>query len=131
MKAQLVIDKKTKEVICAFYGRGPVHDFALFKQSNLKLSEALELLADRGYQGLEKLHENSKTPKKKPKKGKLTKEEKQVNRELSSRRVIVENVIRSLKIFRILSERYRNRRRRFSLRFNLIAGLYNFGLGIA
>jgi len=41
---------------------------------------------------------------------------------------VVENVIRSLKIFRILSERYRNRRKRFSLRFNLIAGLYNFEL---
>ncbi|HEY9907692.1 MAG TPA: IS5/IS1182 family transposase, partial [Thermosynechococcaceae cyanobacterium] len=35
---------------------------------------------------------------------------------------------RCLKIFRILSERYRNRRRRFGLRFNLIAGIYNFEL---
>ena len=37
----------------------------------------------------------------------------------------VENVIRRLKIFRILSERYRHRRKRFGLRFNLIAGLHN------
>ncbi|MGH9945233.1 MAG: IS5/IS1182 family transposase, partial [Pyrinomonadaceae bacterium] len=29
---------------------------------------------------------------------------------------------------RILAERYRNRRKRFSLRFNLIAGIYNFEL---
>jgi hypothetical protein len=35
------------------------------------------------------------------------------------------NVIRRLKIFRILSERYRNRRKRFGLRFNLIAAIYN------
>lgn len=41
---------------------------------------------------------------------------------------MVENVIRSLKIFRLLSERYRNRRRRFSLRFNLIAGICNYEL---
>ncbi len=41
---------------------------------------------------------------------------------------MVEHVIRSLKIFRILSERYRNRRRRFALRFNLIAAIYNFEL---
>ena len=39
-----------------------------------------------------------------------------------------EHIIRSLKIFRILSERYRNRRRRFGLRFNLIAAIYNFEL---
>jgi len=35
-----------------------------------------------------------------------------------------------MKIFRILSERYRNRRKRFSLRFNLLAGLYNYELNI-
>lgn len=121
----MVINKRTKEVICTFYAKGTKHDFALFKESNLKLDEALLLLADSGYQGLKKLHENSNLPKKKPKKGNLTKEEKAANRELSSSRVIVENVIRSLKIFRILSERYRNRRKRFGLRFNLIAGLYN------
>ncbi|MEG4889204.1 IS5/IS1182 family transposase, partial [Microcoleus sp. F8-D3] len=33
-----------------------------------------------------------------------------------------------LKIFRILSSRYRNRRRRFGLRFNLISGIYNYEL---
>ena len=41
---------------------------------------------------------------------------------------MVENIIRHLKIFRIVAERYRNRRRRFALRFNLIAGLYNYEL---
>jgi len=40
----------------------------------------------------------------------------------------VEHVIGKLKIFKILSDRYRNRRRRFGLRFNLIAGIYNFEL---
>jgi hypothetical protein len=94
----------------------------------MELHESLELLADSGYQGLSKLHEKSRTPHKKPRKGELTDEQKRSNRELASRRVIVEHVIRSLKIFRILAERYRNRRRRFSLRFNLIAGLYNYEL---
>jgi hypothetical protein len=79
---------------------------------------------------LDKLHDKSRTPKKRPKKGKLTRDEKRANRELSRRRIMVENVIRSLKIFRILLERYRNRRKRFSLRFNLIAGLYNFELSL-
>ncbi|MGI8656259.1 MAG: IS5/IS1182 family transposase, partial [Pyrinomonadaceae bacterium] len=48
---------------------------------------------------------------------------------LSRERIVVENVIRHVKIFRIVSERYRNRRRRYGLRFNLIAGLYNYELG--
>jgi transposase len=78
--------------------------------------------------GIQKLHENSVIPKKKSKKHPLTKEEKKYNHELSKQRIEVENVLASLKRFRILSDRYRNRRRRFGLRFNIIAGIYNYEL---
>jgi hypothetical protein len=130
MKSQVVVNGTTRQVICTAHGRGPTHDFALYKRSKVEPHENLEMLADSGYQGLDKLHEKSKTPKKRPKKGSLTKAERKANRELSRRRIVVENVIRRLKIFRILLERYRNRRKRFSLRFNLIAGLYNFELSL-
>lgn len=92
------------------------------------IAAATELLGDSGYQGWHKEHENSRTPTKKPKGKELTAEQKRENRELSRLRIMVENVIRHLKIFRIVAERYRNRRRRFALRFNLIAGLYNYEL---
>jgi hypothetical protein len=126
----VVVNGRSKEVICTAHGRGRVHDFALYKQSQLELHESLELLADSGYQGISKLHDKSRTPKKRSKKRQLTRDERRANRELSQRRIVVENVICSLKIFRILLERYRNRRKRFSLRFNLIAGLYNFELNL-
>ena len=58
----------------------------------------------------------------------MTKEEKAANRQLARERIVVEHIIRCLKVFRILSERYRNRRRRFGLRFNLIAAIYNYEL---
>ena len=83
---------------------------------------------DSGYQGISKLHENSSIPKKKTKKNPLTKEEKKHNHEISKKRIEVENVLASLKRFRILSDRYRNRRRRFGLRFNIIAGVHNYEL---
>lgn len=107
-----------------------MHDFALYQRSKIEPHEGLEVLADSGYQGLQKLHEKSRTPRKKPRKSELTEEQKQSNRELARRRVVVEHVIRCLKIFRILAERYRNRRQRFSLRFNLVAGLYNYELSL-
>ena len=56
----------------------------------------------------------------------LTNEQKACNRKLARLRIFVEHVIRRLKVFRLLSERYRNRRKRFGLRFNLIAAIYNF-----
>nr|WP_281069549.1 transposase family protein [Candidatus Rhabdochlamydia oedothoracis] len=50
------------------------------------------------------------------------------NQFLSKERVINENAIGLLKRFKILADRYRNRRKRFGLRFNLIAGIYNLEL---
>ena len=53
---------------------------------------------------------------------------KKNNKLISRDRVVNENVIGMIKRFKIISDRYRNRRRRFGLRFNLIAGIYNFEL---
>lgn len=100
----------------------------MFEESEVRLNKKIKLLADTGYQGINKIVKNSETPNKKPRNKKLTKDRKKENKELSSKRILVENVIDSLKIFRILSERYRNRRKKFGLRFNLIAGIYNFEL---
>jgi transposase len=71
------------------------------------------------------LHPNSLTPVKKSKLHPLSLEQKASNRKLSRKRILIENIIRRLKIFRILSERYRNRRKRFGLQFNLIAAICN------
>lgn len=103
-----------------------MHDFQLFKTSRIGIRPETKCLADSGYQGLTKLHTNSQTPKKKSKHQPLTPAQKATNRELASRRILAEHVIGRLKVFRILSERYRNRRKRFGLRFNLIAAIYNF-----
>jgi hypothetical protein len=67
-------------------------------------------------------------PKKRSRGKSLTKEERSINRDISSKRVLNENVIGRLKRFKILSDKYRNRRKRFGLRFNLIAGIHNWEL---
>ena len=108
-----------------------MHDFQLFKTSRTGILGDTTCLADTGYQGLTKMHANSQTPKKKSKHHPLTPDEKVANRELARRRVLAEHVIGRLKVFRILSERYRNRRKRFALRFNLIAAIYNFELELS
>ena len=109
---------------------GSQHDFRLFKNSHSTISPNTCILADSGYQGLAERHPNSQTPAKKSKLHPLSKEQKTKNRALSQKRILIENIIRRLKIFRILSERYRNRRKRFGLRFNLIAAICNLELKI-
>ncbi|MBJ9953030.1 hypothetical protein I5735_08265 [Acinetobacter baumannii] len=53
---------------------------------------------------------------------------KTYNREINKRRIGIENVFGTLKIFKILAERYRNRGKRLGLRFNLIARIYKLEL---
>jgi len=125
IKTQVTVNKTNKKVICTDFSNGKKHDFQLFKESKIKIHPDIKILADSGYQGLEKLHDKAKTPRKKSKKKPLTKADKENNRKLSKDRILNENVIGSLKRFKIISCRYRNRRKRFSLRFNLISGIYN------
>jgi len=53
-------------------------------------------------------------------------EDKAFNHRVSSLRVLNEQVIGLIERFKIVSDRYRNRRKRFSLRFNLICGICNY-----
>ena len=124
----MIIDQKTLQIIATAFGSGRTHDFKLFKENYSGIDSEIICLADSGYQGILKIHANSETPSKKSKKKPLTDEQKAANRDLSQRRIYCEHVIGKLKIFRILKERYRNRRKRFGLRFNLIAALYNLAL---
>lgn len=126
----MIVDKKSKGVICTNFTNGKRHDFRLFKESGVRILPEIKTLTDTGYQGIGKIHSNSELPKKKRKKNPLTKQDKRKNRELSSERVLNENVIGMLKRFKIISDRYRNRRKRFGLRFNLIAAIYNMELAL-
>ncbi len=122
------MDFDTGQVIATATDKGKTHDFKLLKRSRLPFVSSQLCLADRGYQGFAKRHAGACTPTKKPRKQPLAPDEKQHNRALAKLRVRVEHVIRRFKVFRIFSGRYRNRRRRFGLRLNLIAGLLNYEL---
>lgn len=123
-----MIDVKTEQIICTKMGKGRRHDFHLFKTSKTAIHPSIHVLTDSGYQGIQKIHANSRLPKKNKKKNPLTPQEKKTNTEISSQRVLIENIIRRIKIFRIMAEKYRNRRKRFGLRLNLIAAFHNFEL---
>ena len=122
------MDRKTLKIICLNFCNGKKHDFRLFKESGVHAGVNTEIETDTGYTGITAIHPNSLLQKKNRKNNPLTKEEKRTNRIISRKRIYVEHAIRFVKRFRILSERYRNRRKRFSLRFSLLAGICNFEL---
>jgi hypothetical protein len=97
----------------------------VFKESGVRLHPNTKAMTDTGYLGLQKVHGHTTMPKKRSKKNPLSKEDKLHNRKISRDRVPAEHVIGAVKRFKIVSDRYRNRRKRFGLRFTLIAAAYN------
>ena len=123
----MIVNRQTSEIICTAHAEGSTHDFKLYETSvGYAVSDSIKIQGDSGYQGILKLHINSETPKKKPKGGELTAEEKEENRRISRERILVENINAKIKVFKITSNKYRNRRRRYGLRMSLICGIINF-----
>ncbi|KJV73563.1 DDE superendonuclease family protein [Orientia tsutsugamushi str. TA716] len=84
-----MLDKKTRQVICTDFSNGKKHDFRLFKKSKILIHPKVKVITDTGYQGIQKIHNNSALPKKNP----LTKNDKKNNYILARERVVNENVI--------------------------------------
>lgn len=120
--------EKTKRIICTHHDTGKTHDFKLLKKSKLPINKKKVVKADSGYQGIEQLHADSRLPKKSGKKRPLAARDKKANKKLAKQRVAIEHVIGKIKVFRIMAERYRNKRRKHNMRMKLICGIYNFEL---
>ena len=103
---------------------GSFHDFTVYKREP-PLHPKSRVFADSGYQGLDKQHQETKVPYKTTKARPLDQEEKNDNRALSRIRVRVENIIGDIKTFKILSDRYRNKRNRHNIKFKIVAGIVN------
>lgn len=131
IKKQIVVNRDGLILDTSPAVEGRRHDFKLF-EDHQTLSQVIpkevEVLADSGYQGAEKLDPDRKIrlPKKASKLHPLTEEQKAGNRALSSIRVRVEHVLGRLKCFRILSDRFRHRLGSYDEIFDTVAGLINF-----
>src|SRR5690606_7004368 len=72
LKAQVIVHWQTGLILDVQTCKGSIHDFKLYKDTCPDwLPDNAKLLADSGYQGIAKLHEQSFTPFKKPRGGQL------------------------------------------------------------
>lgn len=129
-KTEIRITPKGRIVHVSKTHPGSTHDLTLHNSEPPLLKET-RAYVDSGYQGLDKIHRRTELPYKASKNKALDGEEKEYNHGLSRLRVKVENVFAQLKVFRILSDRYRNKRKRYTLKFNIIAGIVNLKNGFA
>ena len=125
----MIVHWKTGLILDVQTSKGSIHDFRLYKDTYPDwLPNNAKLLADIGYQGIAKLHEQSFTPFKKPRGGQLLELCKQANHYRF--RTMVEHKIGLIKLFKIVAHKYRNRRQRYDLRMKLFASVVNFELGL-
>lgn len=105
---------------------GKVHDKKIAEKENISYPRNSSLVKDTGFQGYEPPKVKTHQPKKKPRKGELTKSEKRSNKRISKVRVGVEHALAGTKRSRIVKDVLRNTKDDFSDLVMVIAcGLHN------
>lgn len=127
VKNQVISDKKTGKIrALSRTVEGKKHDKKLADEEETPFPPGSTLWKDTGYQGYEPDNTHTLQPKKKPKGGELTAEEKEQNKAISSERIAVEHSIGGVKVFRIVHDVFRNMRKDFDdLAMETACGLHN------
>jgi len=106
---------------------GKKHDKNICDEEGHEFPKGSILYKDTGFQGYEPGGVDTRQPKKKPRGGELTAEEKEQNSLISKLRIIVEHVICGIKRCRIVKDVFRNTKDKFDdLVMEIACGLHNF-----
>ncbi len=129
IKNNLVSNAACKVVLLTPSFEGRIHDKQIADTTGYTVPSGSTLYQDSGFQGFTRPGVNVIQPKKKPRGGELTPEEKEKNRLISSIRIRVEHVISGVKRYRIVKDKLRNWKKGFSdLVMETCCGLHNFRL---
>lgn len=108
MSKHLVLASHTRQALfLSDTYEGSVHDKAIADTTAYPLPEGSELLDDLGFVGYTLAGVIHTRPFKQPKGGELTVEQQATNREIASRRILIEHVIRGIKRCRIVKDTIR------------------------
>lgn len=130
-KSVVVSDVKRRILIVTKQKSGRRHDKRLADKESIfeHLPKNIDAYADTAFNGEQRVHERLYIPRKKPKGGQLTAQEKEMNTLISSFRVVVEHAIGGIKRYGCMSQKLRNRKAFIDDQFLLLtAGLWNFHL---
>jgi hypothetical protein len=125
-KSQFIVLPKGADIVDVVVGKpGPMSDIRICRQTLNKFDSQQAFSGDKAYVGESQIT----TPQKKPKNGQLTEEQKEENKTLSSKRIFVEHLIRVVKIFKIVQERFRLHTSRYNSIILTICGLVRLRIG--
>lgn len=120
-------DRRTRKIKALSRTRpGKTSDKRTADEEEYRYPPRSKLWKDTGFQGYEPPKVRTYQPKKKPRNGELTPEEKATNQAISRKRVRIEHSIGGAKVFHIARDVFRNRRDEYvDLSFETACGLHN------
>jgi hypothetical protein len=125
-KTQVLSTADGREIVDVIAGvPGPTADVNLLRQPQERLGCQQRYAADKAYQGAAR----TTTPYKKPRNQELSESQRAQNQVISKQRIFIEHLIRRLKIFRILTHRFRLSSQRYESVMFAICGLVRLRLG--
>ena len=125
-KSQIIILPDGRDIVDIVAGEpGPKSDITLFRENRDRFDPRQKFKGDLGYQGEDLID----TPIKKPRNGELTTKQKEENKKFSSKRILVEHRIRSVKIFRVVQDRFRLHSKKYEQVIMTICGLVRLRIG--
>jgi DDE superfamily endonuclease len=126
LKNQVVVMPSGKEIVDVVVGEtGATVDIKIWRERREEWSEAQKFQGDKAYVG-ESLID---TPHKKTRSQDITPEQKQENQEKAKKRIVVEHLIRLVKIFRVAAERFRLKPENYSPVILVVCGLIRWRIG--
>lgn len=130
-KSVVISDRKRRVLVVTKQKSGRRHDKRLADKEDIfkQIPKEVAVMTDTAFTGEDKDHKNIFIPKKKPRGRELTFDEKEINKIISSYRVVVEHAIGGIKRYRCMSEKLRNRKAFIDDTFLILtSGLWNYHL---
>jgi DDE superfamily endonuclease/Helix-turn-helix of DDE superfamily endonuclease len=128
VKNQLMVNNRGYILHKVGYKKGRKHDYDIYKKNHPVTPKEVVNVVDLGYLGVEKdfPEQISALPSKRKRNQDLSQEEIEYNRIYAKKRIVIEHTICKLKKYRIMSDTFRNRLRKYNRISDIVTGLVNY-----
>ncbi len=129
VKTQLMVNNQGIILHKIGHKKGRRHDYNIYKKNHpVTPKKEVVNVYDLGYLGVEKdfPEQISSLPCRKRKNKQLSPEEKDSNKSYSIKRIVIEHTICRLKKYKVMSEVFRNRLKKYNRILDIVSGLVNY-----
>ncbi len=126
LKNQLIVMPSGQEIVDVEVGEtGATVDIKIWRSRKTEFSDSQRFQGDKAYVGEPRID----APHKKTRSQDITLAQKKENQDKAKKRIVVEHLIRLVKIFRVAAERFRLNPQKYELIIRVVCGLVRWRIG--